>query len=111
MFRVRGIGGQFSKAVVVTATHEKRKKRGYNFTRCVLIPKVTFYSNQKLLFKLFHSTQKTVKFPRETLNCVSMKGAIVAAILGALLYSASQSLEDSLVRDMVLKTRELKRYH
>ena len=51
--------------------------------------KVTFNLNQELLFKLFNNTQRTPKTLKgETLNCVSMNGAIVAAILDGLQNSA-----------------------
>ena len=53
------------------------KKVGYNFCLLCFHLKVTFNLNKELLYKLFNNTQ--TKFPRETLNCVSMNGAIVAA--------------------------------
>ena len=79
-----GLGYNFQKRLKVEGTFFcDGKKGGTIFTFCVFIPKVT---SQEHLFKLFNNTQhqEPLKFLRETLNWVSMNGAIVAAILGTL---------------------------
>ena len=78
MFRVGGGGYNFQKQWKVGGTFFcDGKKVGYNFYLLCFHLKVTFNLNKELLYKLFNDTQ--TKFPRETFNCVSMNGAIVAA--------------------------------
>ena len=69
----------FQKRLKVVGTFfSDGKKGGTIFTFCdfrVFIPKVALNLNQELQSKLFKRTQttpKNLKFPRETLHCVSI---------------------------------------